>query len=64
MPKSSSSRDSWGLFLLRFIVGWVFLTEGIQKFLYPASLGAASPGAPFALIAHEWAPTSEPAPTP
>jgi putative oxidoreductase len=39
MAKSSSSRSTWGLFLLRFIVGWVFLSEGVQKFLYPAALG-------------------------
>lgn len=32
--------DSWGVLLVRFLVGWVFLSEGIQKFLYPAELGA------------------------
>lgn len=26
--------------LVRFLVGWVFLSEGIQKFMYPAALGA------------------------
>jgi uncharacterized membrane protein YphA (DoxX/SURF4 family) len=26
--------------LIRVLVGWVFLSEGIQKFLYPAALGA------------------------
>ena len=25
--------------LLRLLVGWVFLSEGIQKFLYPEALG-------------------------
>ena len=25
--------------LIRLMVGWVFLAEGIQKFLYPAALG-------------------------
>lgn len=25
--------------LIRLVVGWVFLTEGIQKFLFPAALG-------------------------
>src|SRR6266513_1415080 len=25
--------------LIRLMVGWVFLTEGIQKFLFPAALG-------------------------
>ena len=28
------------VFLVRFVVGLVFLTEGIQKFLYPSDLGA------------------------
>jgi putative oxidoreductase len=40
MPGSSSSRSAWGLLLLRLVVGWVFLSEGIQKFVYPATLGA------------------------
>jgi uncharacterized membrane protein YphA (DoxX/SURF4 family) len=26
--------------LIRVLVGWVFLSEGIQKFLFPASVGA------------------------
>jgi len=26
--------------LIRLVVGWVFLSEGIQKFLFPAALGA------------------------
>jgi uncharacterized membrane protein YphA (DoxX/SURF4 family) len=30
---------SFGLLLLRLLVGWVFLSEGIQKFLYPGALG-------------------------
>ncbi len=29
-----------GILLLRLLVGWVFLTEGIQKFLFPSALGA------------------------
>jgi putative oxidoreductase len=33
-------RTAWGLLLLRLLVGWVFLSEGIQKFLFPAALGA------------------------
>ncbi len=37
---SSNFRGSLGLFLLRLMVGWVFLSEGIQKFLYPAARGA------------------------
>jgi hypothetical protein len=36
---SSSRRAAWGLFLLRILVGWAFLSEGIQKFLFPAALG-------------------------
>lgn len=34
-----TARSSLGLFLLRIMVGWVFLSEGIQKFLYPAADG-------------------------
>jgi uncharacterized membrane protein YphA (DoxX/SURF4 family) len=37
--------------LIRIVVGWIFLTEGIQKFLYPGDLGAgrfAKIGIPFA----------------
>lgn len=30
----------WSVFLIRLIVGGVFLSEGIQKFLYPAENGA------------------------
>jgi uncharacterized membrane protein YphA (DoxX/SURF4 family) len=40
MAKSSSSRSTWGLFFLRFIVGLVFLSEGVLKFLDPHALGA------------------------
>jgi putative oxidoreductase len=36
----SGARVSGGLLLLRLLVGWVFLSEGIQKFLFPAALGA------------------------
>ena len=36
----SQRRTAWGLLLLRFLVGWVFLSEGIQKFLFPAALGS------------------------
>ena len=39
MISPPDDRTAWGLFLLRFLVGWVFLSEGIQKFLYPAALG-------------------------
>jgi len=32
-------KQSIGILLLRILVGWVFLSEGIQKFLFPAALG-------------------------
>ncbi|MFC5864334.1 DoxX family protein [Acidicapsa dinghuensis] len=35
-----NSTSGLGLFLVRLLVGGVFLTEGIQKFLFPAALGA------------------------
>ncbi len=37
---SQETPRSWGQLLLRIMVGWVFLSEGIQKFLFPAALGA------------------------
>jgi putative oxidoreductase len=40
MNELSPRRVAWGLFLLRLMFGWVFLSEGIQKFLFPAALGA------------------------
>src|SRR3989442_9993138 len=36
---SWSSRAAKAVFLIRILAGWVFLTEGIQKFLFPDSLG-------------------------
>jgi uncharacterized membrane protein YphA (DoxX/SURF4 family) len=39
VPQDSSRRISWGILLVRILVGWVFLSEGIQKFLFPAALG-------------------------
>lgn len=33
-------KQSIGILLLRILVGWVFLSEGIQKFLFPETLGA------------------------
>ena len=39
-PQHSQHRLSSGILLVRILVGWVFLSEGIQKFLFPASLGA------------------------
>jgi len=40
MTQSSHRQIGLGLLLLRVLVGWVFLSEGIQKFLFPAALGA------------------------
>jgi putative oxidoreductase len=34
-----AQRISKAILLIRVLVGWVFLTEGIQKFLFPALLG-------------------------
>jgi putative oxidoreductase len=31
--------NAWAALLIRLMVGWVFLTEGIQKFLFTATLG-------------------------
>lgn len=39
-PASLCGKQAWGLLLLRLLVGWVFLSEGILKLLYPAALGA------------------------
>jgi len=42
MPESSSawnSRTAKAILLIRILVGWVFLSEGIQKFLFPDALG-------------------------
>lgn len=44
------SRAPAATFLIRVLVGAVFLSEGIQKFLYPASLGAGR----FAKIGIPW----------
>ena len=38
-PSLSPRRTAWRLLLLRILVGWVFLTEGIQKLLFPAAFG-------------------------
>ena len=34
-----ASRTAKALLLIRILVGWVFVSEGIQKFLFPAQLG-------------------------
>lgn len=51
---ASSTVPSSALFLLRLLVGWVFLVEGILKFMWPEQLGYGRflkigiPGAHFA----------------
>ncbi len=42
--------------LVRVLVGWVFLSEGVQKFLFPAALGVAR----FAKIGILWPSFSAP----
>jgi putative oxidoreductase len=37
--KTSTRRGAQAILLIRVLVGWVFLSEGIQKFLFPDSLG-------------------------
>lgn len=34
-----TTRTAKALLLIRILVGWVFLSEGIQKFVFPAQLG-------------------------
>src|SRR5277367_3396589 len=34
-----TSRVAKALLLIRILVGWVFVSEGVQKFLFPAQLG-------------------------
>jgi putative oxidoreductase len=34
-----SARVSKALLLIRILVGWVFVAEGVQKFLFPSQLG-------------------------
>jgi putative oxidoreductase len=43
-------RVSKAVFLIRVLVGWVFLPEGMQKFLFPISLGVGR----FAKIGIPW----------
>ena len=35
----ATNRVAKAILLIRILVGWVFLSEGIQKFLFPDSLG-------------------------
>jgi putative oxidoreductase len=34
-----ASRTARAVLLIRVLVGWVFLSEGVQKFVFPAQLG-------------------------
>jgi uncharacterized membrane protein YphA (DoxX/SURF4 family) len=34
-----ADRTAKAILLIRILVGWVFLSEGIQKFLFPGALG-------------------------
>jgi putative oxidoreductase len=34
-----TARTAKALLLIRILVGWVFVSEGIQKFIFPAQLG-------------------------
>jgi uncharacterized membrane protein YphA (DoxX/SURF4 family) len=45
-----ADRTSKAVFLIRVLVGWVFLSEGIQKFLFNDSLGVGR----FAKIGIPW----------
>jgi putative oxidoreductase len=36
---NSQDRTAKAVLLIRILVGWVFVSEGIQKFLFPDSLG-------------------------
>ena len=35
-----ANRAAKAILLIRILVGWVFLSEGVQKFLFPDALGA------------------------
>lgn len=37
--EDAPNRVGKAILLIRFLVGWVFLSEGIQKFLFPQTLG-------------------------
>jgi len=38
-PRLIATTAPSSVILIRLVVGWVFLSEGIQKFLFPAALG-------------------------
>ena len=37
--EQATNRTAKAILLIRILVGWVFLSEGIQKFLFPEALG-------------------------
>jgi putative oxidoreductase len=47
---SWANRTAKAILLIRILVGWVFLSEGVQKFLFPDSLGVGR----FAKIGIPW----------
>jgi putative oxidoreductase len=49
-----ADRTAKAILLIRVLVGWVFLSEGIQKFLFPSALGVGrfvKIGIPFPQVA-------------
>lgn len=56
LRNEANIRLSWGILLVRILVGWVFFSEGIQKFLFPTSLGVGR----FAKIGIPWPQYSAP----
>jgi len=56
LPQDSSRRLSCGILLTRIFVGWIFLSEGIQKFLFATALGTGR----FAKIGIPWPQFSAP----
>ncbi len=40
LKRAGTTSAPAAVILIRIIVGWVFFSEGIQKFLFPAALGA------------------------
>ena len=45
-----AGRTAKAVLLIRILVGWVFVSEGVQKFLFPDSLGVGR----FAKIGIPW----------
>jgi len=60
--ESSKNLTGKAILLIRILVGWVFVSEGIQKFLFPASLGVgrfAKIGIPYPHLAAPFVGTVE-----